>query len=506
MNRLKIARKTKENKIIWKHFKAYINFCVLICFLIIIFNLHPIQYETYENQKILYIFHDYAWNEYLLNDDVHSAADSMEYLFDTSVPEQIKWEDSPKYTDYVSLWAKWNNTNQTWDNNNDTNITKDNQVSFDEIISDLWVDWENKDNTISINIDNSQSSPKDDENSYSISKEDNGSTLIIEKETKNEDSNTNETENDKIGQKFSYITEWWILPILVPWEELSLTEYNDNEIIYDNNQSNNSSKDTDDNNKSGWITIIKDYADCMTPRWYKISHGDSVLAYKQIDNAPDICNIERRYCRNWKLSWTFTQQGCSINSNYSYELKWEVNIPQQAPEEIKWWARQNPDWTVSVKSDEIWWWFVFDKPNRTSTDFSYSDNLTYEDEWIEQTERPHRNCTTPRWEKVKHGQFIQAFKHENWFSDAPCEAQFRLCSMWELLWTYTESTCKTWDTSFIDWINGSPTWKTYSKEKLDLIKKQIKDEEKYYKDSRKTEWRVTNSIALDKILYILDED
>ena len=33
--------------------------------------------------------------------------------------------------------------------------------------------------------------------------------------------------------------------------EYRITEYNDNEIIYDNNQSNNSSKDTDNNNKSG---------------------------------------------------------------------------------------------------------------------------------------------------------------------------------------------------------------------------------------------------------------
>ena len=74
------------------------------------------------------------------------------------------------------------------------------------------------------------------------------------------------------------------------------------------------------------------------------------------------------------------------------------------------------------------------------------------------------------------------------------------------MWTYTESTCESRDTSFIDRINGSPTWKTYSKEKLELIKKQIKNENKYYKDARKNETKSTNSIALDKILYILDQD
>lgn len=490
-----------------KVIKPYISFCILFCFLVIIFNLHPIQYETYGNQKILYIFHDYQWNEYFLNDDIHGSADSFDYLFDTTVPEQIKWENNITYTDHVSLW---DNKNQTWDN--DDLPTKDNQISFNDIISDLWIDtdWENKENSSSLIIDlnNTSSNSQDNEVSYSITKENEGSTLIIEKEKNNEDwkSNDNNTDNSKLAKKFTYITEGWIIPTLVPRDELSMKEYNENEATYNNNSSNENKWSNTNDSKSEWITIIKDYAKCTTPRWYQIEHWDSVLAYKQLDNTPDICNIERRYCRNWKLSWTYTQQGCSINSNYSYELKWEVSIPSTSTEEIKWWARQNPDWTVTVKSDEIWWWFVLDKPNRSSTDYSYSDNFREEENWIDQIERPHRNCTTPWGEKVKHGQIIQAFKHENWFSDAPCEAQFRLCSMGELLWTYTESTCKTWDTSFIDWINGSPTRKTYSKEKLDLIKQQIKDEENYYKNARKNEWRTTNSIALDKILYILDED
>ena len=78
--------------------------------------------------------------------------------------------------------------------------------------------------------------------------------------------------------------------------------------------------------------------------------------------------------------------------------------------------------------------------------------------------------------------------------------------MWELMWTYTEPTCKTRDTSFIDRINGSPTRDTYSKEKIERVKKQIKNEKIYYEDSRKDAARSTNSEALDRILYILDQD
>jgi hypothetical protein len=78
--------------------------------------------------------------------------------------------------------------------------------------------------------------------------------------------------------------------------------------------------------------------------------------------------------------------------------------------------------------------------------------------------------------------------------------------MWELKWTYTESTCKTWNTSFIDWVNWSPNRWTYSKEKIDWVKKQIKNEWVDYEKARKNADRSTTSDALDKILWILDQD
>ena len=167
---------------------------------------------------------------------------------------------------------------------------------------------------------------------------------------------------------------------------------------------------------------------------------------------------------------------------------------------------ENTDWSVTIIASEIWHTSISDAPNRTYSDYTETYNIREEEPWIEQATRPHPSCTTPWGEKVKHWDFIQAFKHENWFSDAPCEAQIRLCSLWELMWTYTESSCKTRDTSFIDWVNGHPSWKTYSKEKMDRIKKQIKNEKNYYENTRKNAERSTNSEALDKILYMLDQD
>ena len=293
------------------------------------------------------------------------------------------------------------------------------------------------------------------------------------------------------------------MPILIPRSDLFFS---------DNNQSigyENISWNWNLLNKKSGITIIEDYADCMTPWWYKIVHWDSVLAYKQMDDTPGICNIERRFCWKWKLSGTYTQQWCSVNNNYTYEQLRKPATTQNSNDDFKWSTRQNSDGSVTVKDSEIWWSFVFDKPNNIYSDFDSNNasyNIRVEGSWVEQTSRSYPDCTAPRWEKVKHWQFIQAFKHSNWFSDSPCEMQIRLCTMWELMWTYTESTCKTWDTSFIDRINGSPTRKTYSKEKLELVKKQIAAEEAYYEKIRKNGERSTNSDALDRILRILDQD
>ncbi len=515
MNKLKIIKK-KNNKIIWNKIRNYIIFWILACCSVIIFNIHPTETSNNSNniennKEIMYIFHDYAWNKYILNNTSHWSSDSLDFLFDKEVPNEIKWDENQHYSSEVSLANNWKNINN-WDSDNGWDI-KDNQVSLESIMSDLWIDWtDNNNDYLVISLWNNDNN--NDNTQYKIKEEayewDN-STLIIERENYDNDKIDSEETNNKIedllnAKRFEYTKEGRVLPSLVKWDEIQLYNKSKTIIAYTDSNYNNNNESKESSNK--WITIIDNYAECYTPRWYSIEHWDSVLAYKQLENAPDICNIERRYCWNGKLSWTYTQQWCSVNKNYTYNSRWEAEIPQkQEQEEIKWWARQNPDWSTTVKSNEIWWAFVFDRPNRSKTDFisGDNDNIIHESEWIEQTTRPYRDCTTPRWEKVRHGQYIYAYKHSNWFSDSPCEVQLRLCSMWELFWTYKESRCKTRDTSFIDWINWSPTRDTYSKEKLDFIKKQLKDEEKNYKNERKNATRSIDSNALDKILLILDK-
>ena len=539
MRRLNIRRK-KEKKLIWKRFRFYIDLAILACCGIVAWNINPyhnsqINESNNEKPSMLYIFHDYEWNHYILNETAHWAASSWEYLFNDNIPNEVKWEEkNDQNTGSVSLWDVSDNSNmvneenqlgniqidsQSQENNNSESI-KNNQISLAEIMNELWVDNNNENNyenneienegnwiswsgneTLIINLWELKEEENSDEDYYQIEEYsgNNESSLVIEKIDQNKVANNwhKNSENWTMAKNFSFMTDWWILPTLIPWEELDFNIYS-NPIGY---VSNSEYIYADLNwNKKPWITILPDYEDCMTPWWYKIVHGDSVLAYQQMDNAPDICNIERRFCRKWKLSWTYTQQWCFINKSYTYAQWWEAN-PTPKTEEIKSDTTQNSDWTVTVNKPLWTGSFVFDKPSQSSTPSYNNTNNIKKDNEVDQTTRPHRNCTTPRWEKVLHGQIIQAFKHSNWFSDSPCEAQIRLCSMWKLKWSYTESSCKTWDTSFIDWINGSPTWKTYSKEKLKRVKNQIKNENVYDKDYKK----ITNVDALERILRLLDD-
>ena len=549
MGKLRI-RRNKEKNMIWKGVKFYIDFFVLICCLIVVFNIHPtnnLQNETQdsntlEKPKMIYIFHDYEWNEYILNDTIHGAASDWSYLFEDDIPEDLKWDeelneklDENDIVDSVSLgWIDQQDTidiNDTELEEDNSQTVKDNQISSQEIFTDLWIkesdlwneyyiDTWNEDNSLIINLSNTWTyiTKYQENDDYYIILEDtwdnNDNTLVIKK-LDNSNNNSNNIDKSKLdngesvwsAKIFSFTLEGWVLPILIPWDELQFNNGGTEPVGYIDNSWSVYWINSFDNGlevKKPGITIIDDYADCMTPWWYKIVHWDSVLAYKQMKDTPDFCHIERRFCRNGKLSWTYTQQWCSINKNYTYETWWEVTV-QHKEEENKSNVIQNSDWSVTVNKPLWTWSFVFDRPSQTSTpEYHISDNVRNEEE-VEQTKRSHWDCKAPWWEEVKHWQFVQAFKHSNWFSDAPCIAQIRLCSMGDLMWTYTQSSCKTWDTSLIDRINWSPTRDSFSEEKLEWIRKQIETEEKRYNKNRKNAKEIVNINApIDDILSLLD--
>lgn len=547
MNRLRI-KKREERNIIWISFRHCIDVTILVCCLIIALNIHPSKMVWVDNisgsnglkteeSKMLYIFHDYEWNEYIMNDNIHWASSSWDYLFDEEIPSDLRWDDE-KITGSVSIWdliEKQNNSDyyQSWEVKTDNfGDVKENQISMDDIMSDLWIDSQfsgskddssdftkDEDNLV-INVWDMEQNIDKSDSRYSVDNDEKNNVLIIEKIIESESGDNVSLDNDEgnlednssveddssFAKNFTFVDEWWVLPTLVSWNDLRF--WNSDKSISYIDGSSGSHIQNQWWEKQSWITIIDDYADCMTPWGYKIHHWDNVLAYKQMEDTPNFCHIERRFCWKWKLSWTYTQQWCSVNKNYTYEQWWDIKVVKEYDDGFNWKnTRQNTDWTVSVKDTEIWWWeWIYDRPNKTSSSFTTSDNIRDPDEWIDQTKRPHPDCTAPRWEKVKYGQFVQAFKHKNWFSDIPCEMQIRICTVWELRWTYTESSCKTWDTSFIDWVYGSPTRKTYAEEKLELIRKQLKSDERKYNRDRKEIWELSNNDNFDELLYILDDN
>lgn len=511
-------KKRKEKKLIWTKFRHYIGLMILACCIIIGKNLisnHIYNAQLVNNTEMVYIFHDFEWNEYVLNDKQHGAADSFDYLFNNEVPEIVKNKDkanSVSLADWdIKMEESSDDSSLTIEINNESDIydreLKDNQLSIDEIFENLNIeDYEIRE----INNDNQHNDTNEEViiNVWNSSEWDQDDELFVVEEWNNEliIENSRYKKNPVKGplilqtNEIFHIINHMIIPTLIPREDIDTRNYGIQWYTYE----------LDPNYlgdwTSSWINIIADYNDCLTPRWYKIVHWDSVLAYKQIDQNLNICNIERRFCRNGKLSGTYTQQWCysssveySQQSDIKYEYDYRPNdsntkdnnsIIKEKNNSTK--TKVKPLWTGSI---------AFERPSRASTPtYWYIDNIV-EYEEVEQTSRPKWNCTTPRWEEVTHWQFIQAFKHANWFNDAPCETQLRLCSMWNLMWTYNESSCKNRDTSFIDRINGSPTRETYSKEKIERIKKLIEYEEFYDRDLK----RFTNSEALDKIMKILDE-
>jgi hypothetical protein len=98
-------------------------------------------------------------------------------------------------------------------------------------------------------------------------------------------------------------------------------------------------------------------------------------------------------------------------------------------------------------------------PNPTDTTQKGSkDPLTPPAKEVEQTSRPYPDCVAPWGEAVKHGQFVKAYKHKNGFSDAPCEVQLRTCTVGKLEGTYEQLSCRSWETSYLDRLEGIPSF------------------------------------------------
>ncbi len=215
---------------------------------------------------------------------------------------------------------------------------------------------------------------------------------------------------------------------------------------------------------------VLDGASCMTPWGYSIDDWASVLAYQQRSDTPSICNIQRRTCKNGKLSGQFTQSSCNeskqgkmkktdfstynADPNPKKELQWDILAQEKRREylEENWYIQpdapyyKNAQFNLNGKR----------APNPAPTTQALAPNQPTKDDVRDVPLSPDgkKYCTAPWWEKVKSGQFVKAYRFRNGFSDIPCQVQLRLCVDGELEWTYQNPSCQPWETSYEDFLDG----------------------------------------------------
>lgn len=208
--------------------------------------------------------------------------------------------------------------------------------------------------------------------------------------------------------------------------------------------------------------------DCETPRWIKLKHNESILAYQQRSDVPDICNVQRRTCNDWTLDWSFTQPSCNEKIVYTYNNS--NNISKEAGSNTVSYTKkvvtprndvskneliQTPKYTKNewAKFDTNWKIQKWSESPKTNWNPNDPEREMWDYNSLEQKNKAHFNCISPRWEVVQHGQFIRAYDFPFWFTNASCNIELRLCVDWELKWSYAYEDCQYLDVTYEEYHN-----------------------------------------------------
>lgn len=236
---------------------------------------------------------------------------------------------------------------------------------------------------------------------------------------------------------------------------------------------------------------------CMTPWGYEIEHWASVLAYEQRSDAPNICNLQRRICKNGKLSGKFIQASCDenlkgnikhlshITTNTEKAITTDEFIQPSKPPK-----NENADFNLHGQLAPN------DKPHIISWPLTWA--FSQEANEVPLQQNPRKFCEAPRWEKVQAGHFVKAYRFQNGFTDIPCKVQLRLCVDGELEGAYYYPSCQPWETSYEDFLNGYMDWEEPSPQRLlKMLKTDFNPDPEY--------WNNLSPQIIDKVLKILRE-
>lgn len=209
--------------------------------------------------------------------------------------------------------------------------------------------------------------------------------------------------------------------------------------------------------------------DCKTPRWVTIWHYESILAYQQRSDVPDICNVQRRTCNNWVLDWSFTQPSCDENVVYvsntsnTVNSEWGNNVVSYTRKTVvshndtqKWELIQTPKYAKNEGAEFDAKWKLKNGEREPITDWDNNDKYWTIGDYAsqEQVNINNRNCRAPRWETVNHGQFVKAYEMPFGFTNASCKIELRLCVDWELKWSFEYQDCEYLDVTYEEYNEG----------------------------------------------------
>ena len=175
---------------------------------------------------------------------------------------------------------------------------------------------------------------------------------------------------------------------------------------------------------------------CIAPWWEYVAAWDFVLAYEQRKDVTNLCNVQKRYCIQGNLEWTYQQKSCKENTLYTYIKPEAISYTDKGIDPFL----QPSDPSLS--------WADFDVHGKIESTETVIDDWWSNGSWrpsdtvyTQQSIDPNIKCLTPWWEPIKNGQFVKAYKTSIGLIDLPCEVEIRLCVKWKLKWSYQNRTC-----------------------------------------------------------------
>lgn len=191
---------------------------------------------------------------------------------------------------------------------------------------------------------------------------------------------------------------------------------------------------------------------CTAPWWETIAHNDFVLAYEQRTDVNTICNVQKRYCSDGKLTGRYLQKSCKQNEVYQYTKPEPIAVNVQSIDPFIQPSQPALSWASFDLNGKIYTnletpidvWTSGQSTGKPSQSIS-----------VGQTSTNQGYCLTPWWARIKNGQFVKAYHASIWLIDVPCETELRLCISGRLKWTFVHRTCNFKNMTYRDYLAGN---------------------------------------------------